>query len=730
LHAGLKPQKGFTLACFFQEGRMRRFTLSIVSALAILLMGGVFVQLSAQSAAKKPFTFEDMMALKRIGGPMVSPDGKWVLFAAVDVDLKENKKTSHLWVVPVEGGVARQLPPTAAGESGGRWSPDGKSYLYLSTADGGSQVWVSGFDPASGTTSGAPKKITSISTEADGAIWSPDGKNIVFTSEVFPGCGDDSCNKFSDEARANSKVKAMVFEHLLFRHWNHYTSGKRGHLFVVPVEGGVARDLTPGDYDVPPFNLGGQDLYAISPDGQELAFTSNWDEIGATSTNNDIFVVPISGGQPKKLSTSPGSDSTPLYSPDGKWLAWRMQKRPGYESDRFRLVVYDRKTGDIRNLTEDFDQWVETIAWSPDSKTIYFTSENKGEAPIYRVNVNAHPPTNDKAYVSPKTTPSTAWYSVEEFTRGVNDELSVTPDGKTLVFTRLSAQAPNEVYKMDLESKKVEELSHLNDTVLARVSMQPVESFWFAGAGGTKVQGFLLKPPNFKENGKYPVKFLIHGGPQGQWGDEWSYRWNAELFAADGYVVIMVNARGSTGYGQAFVDGVNKDWGGKPYIDLMNGLDYAEKTYPFIDKDRECALGASYGGYMINWILGHNNRFKCLVSHDGMFNTESAYGTTEELWFPEWEFGSTPWTNREGYRKWSPHLFAAQFKTPTLVVHGQLDYRLDVSEGFQLFTTLQRLKVPSKMLYFPDEGHWVLKPQNSQLWYKAVNGWVESYLKR
>ncbi len=321
-------------------------------------------------------------------------------------------------------------------------------------------------------------------------------------------------------------------------------------------------------------------------------------------------------------------------------------------------------------------------------------------------------------------------HAIQEITRGVNDDLDFAPDGKTLVFTRLSVQAPSEVFRMDLASKKVEQISHLNERVLANIAMQPVEPFWFAGAGGTKVQGFLLKPPNFDKNKKYPVKFLIHGGPQGQWGDEWSYRWNAELLAADGYIVIMVNPRGSTGYGQAFVDGVNKDWGGKPYIDLMNGLDYAEKTYPFIDKARECALGASYGGYMINWILGHTNRFKCLVSHDGMFNTESAYGSTEELWFPEWEFGNTVWANREAYRKWSPHLFASQFKTPTLVVHGQLDYRLDVSEGFQLFTTLQRLNVPSKMLYFPDEGHWVLKPQNSQLWYKTVNGWVDSYLKK
>ena len=706
---------------------MRRFTLSIVSAIIILLMGGPFVQLSAQPADKKPFTFEDMMRLKRISGPVVSPDGKWVLFSAVDVNLQENKRTPHLWVVPIDGVDALPLPSTTSGENGGRWSPDGKSYLYISSAEGGPQVWVAGFDPASGQPSDAPRKVTSISTGADGAIWSPDGKNIVFTSDVYPGCSDDACNKSSDEAQASSKVKAMVFDELLFRHWNHYNSAKRSHLFVVPAEGGVARDLTRGNHDVPPFSLGGQDPYAISPDGKEVAFTSNWDEVGATSTNNDMFVVPITGGDPKKISNSRGGDSTPVYSPDGKWLAWRMQKRPGYESDRFRLVVYDRKAGQIRNLTEDFDQWVESFAWAPDSKTIYFTSEFQGAVPIYSLNVQA-------AMAAPATPAATApragSKSIQKITSGVNDDLSVTPDGKALVFTRLSAQAPNEVYKLTLEGRKVEQLSHLNDRVLAEIAMQPVEPFWFAGAGGTRVQGFLLKPPYFDKTKKYPVKFLIHGGPQGMWGDEWSYRWNAELFAANGYVVIMINPRGSTGYGQAFVDGVNNDWGGKPYIDLMNGLDYAEKTYPFIDKARECALGASYGGYMINWILGHTTRFKCLVSHDGMFNTESAYGSTEELWFPEWEFKGKPWTNREGYRKWSPHLFAAQFKTPTLVVHGQLDYRLDVSEGFQLFTTLQRLGIPSRMLYFPDEGHWVLKPQNSQLWYKTVNGWVDIYLKK
>ena len=680
----------------------------------------------SQTADKRPFTFEDMMALKRVGGPQVSPDGKWVLFSAVHVNLAENRKTPHLWIVSLAGGESQQLTFDQAGEDRGRWSPDGQKILFVSARDGGSQLWMATFDPNTGKLTGDPRKITTLSTEADGGMWSPDGKNILFTSQVHPDCADDACNKMRDDQQAASKVKAMIFTRLFYRHWNSYTKFKRSHLFVVPASGGAAKDITPGDHDVPPFSLGGQDMYAISPDGQEVAFTSNVDEVEATSTNNEIFVVPISGGTPKKISTSPGSDSTPLYSPDGRYLAWRMQERGGYESDRFRLVVYERKSGQIRNLTEAFDRWVEAIAWSPDSGRIYFTSEDKGEIPIYRVAVNRQVGLAGKG----GHLPAMGQYPVEEISRGSNDELVFSPDGKTLVFTRMSIQAPNEIYKLAIGSKEAEKLSHLNDPVLAQVAMPPLEPFWFVGAAGAKVEGFLLKPPGFDPGKKYPMKFLIHGGPQGAWGEEWSYRWNAELLAANGYLTVMINPRGSTGYGQQFIDEINGDWGGRPFVDLMRGLDYVEKMYPFVDKEHECALGASYGGYMINWLLGHTNRFKCLVSHDGMFNAESAYGSTEELWFNEWEFRGTPWTNRALYRKWSPHEYAAEFKTPTLVVHGQLDYRLDVSEGFQLFTTLQRLKVPSKMLYFPDEGHWVLKPQNSQLWYKTVNEWVDQYLKQ
>jgi dipeptidyl aminopeptidase/acylaminoacyl peptidase len=701
----------------------------------------VVVGQAPQGSAKRPFTFEDMMALKRVGDPQVSPDGKWVAFSAVEVNLDANTRTPHIWIVPLSGGEAKQLFSSGPGEDRPRFSPDGKSLAFTSSRDGGSQVWVSDFDTATGTLVGEPKKITSISTEAGGHIWSPDGKNILFTSEVYADCKDDACNKQRDEELKTSKVKAKIFTHLLYRHWSSYTELKRTHIFVQAADGSTpARDLTAGDHDAPPFSLGGQDMYAFSPDGQEVAFTSNIDEVPAISTNNEIFIVPVSGGTPKKISTSPGSDSTPLYSPDGKYIAWRMQKRAGYESDRFRLVIYERKTGEIRDRTAAnvADRWVGSVVWAPDSKTIYFTAEDKGESPIYAVRwqTDVLPPQGGDITIHHTKV------AIDEILRGQNDDLAITAKGE-LVFTRMSVQAPSEIYVYlanELAVPSVHEppvtpppppsqLTHLNDSVLSQVSMQPLESFWFTSVDKAKVQGFMVKPPNFDPNKKYPVKFLIHGGPEGAWGDSWSYRWNPELFAANGYVVIMINPRGSIGYGQAFVDGVNGDWGGKPYQDLMLGLDYAEKTYPFIDKDRECALGASYGGYMANWILGNTTRFKCVVSHDGMFNSESAWGTTEELWFNEWEFKGTPWTNREMYRKWSPHLRAANFKTPTLVVHGQLDYRLDVSEGFQLFNTLQRLKVPSKMLYFPDEGHWVLKPQNSRLWYKTVNDWVDQWTK-
>jgi dipeptidyl aminopeptidase/acylaminoacyl peptidase len=678
----------------------------IAIVLVVLLAGA-----AGLSAQKRPLTFEDMMALKRVGDPAPSPDGKWVAFSSVDVDLEANTRTSHIWMVPVAGGEARQVTK-GKGEQRPRWSPDGKHLAYI-TED---QVHVLDFDGGSGKASGG-RQVTHISTGADGELWSPDGKHILFVSEVYPDCADDACNKARDEAKEKSPVKAMVFTQLLYRHWNRYLGDKHSHIFVQAVgpDGkaeGAALDLTPGAYETPTFSLGGPEGYAFSPDGQEVCFVSNHDAVPANSTNNDLFVVPVTGGEAKNITAAnKASDSGPQYSPDGKWIAYLAQVRPGYESDRFRLMLYERGTGKLRNLSEKFDAWVGTFAWAPGSDGLAFVAEDKGEQPIYSVGLTGP--------------------GIEEVIRGTYDELTVTKNAG-IIASRVSVEAPSEIYQVMCGHGKCNTvaLTHMNDALLAQVHTSPLEPFWFIGAENKKVQGFLVRPPNFEPTRKYPVKFLIHGGPQGAWGNSWSYRWNPELFAADGYVVVMINPRGSTGYGQQFIDDINADWGGRVYTDLMLGLNYAERKYPFLDKTRECALGASYGGYMANWIEGHTTRFKCLVSHDGMFNSESAWGSTEELWFNEWEFRGTPWSNPLLYRKWSPHRYAANFKTPMLVIHGQRDYRLDVSEGLQLFTTLQRRGVASKMLYFPDEGHWVLKPQNGRLWYKTVNGWVDEYLKK
>ena len=732
-----------------------------------LLVAVLLVPFSGAESSH-PFTFEEMMALKRVEEPVVSPDGKWVLFAAVDVDLKSNTTTPHIWVVPLAMDQAVPLPPPGEGRKRQereiisdqyadrpRWAPDGRRFAFISTKEKGSQIWVADFDGATGTVTGK-RRLTNIPTEADGELFSPDGRNLLFVSKVYPECADESCNVHKLEESRDTKVKALIFEHLLYRHWDRYRESKRSHLFVLPLSAvasgtpPVPRDLTPGNHDVPPFHLGGQDLYSFSPDGQELCFTSNHDEEEATSTNSDLFTVPVNfsaDASPDRIlektrnitEQNKAADETPLYSPDGRYIAYRAQQRPGYESDRWRLMLYDRKTGERKELTEGFDRWVGSFAWAPDSKTIYFSAEHKRHALIYAVPTAARSARDRKMGEFPR----------RALVGGYNGDLTVAPGGKTLVFTRMSIAAPNEIYVSDTGGEgcpaqtgdvdpaqencrlnKDGPLSRLNEQVLSEISMSKAEPFWFDGASKDKVEGMLVYPPNFDSDKKYPVKFLIHGGPEGAWGDDWSYRWNPELFTANGYVVVMINFHGSTGYGQKFIDAINGDWGGAPFEDLMKGLDYAEQHYAFIDKDRECALGASYGGYMSNWILGHSNRFKCIVSHDGMFNSQSAWGTTEELWFNEWEFKGTPYNDRELYRKWSPHLAATNFKTPTLVIHGQLDYRLDVSEGFQLFTTLQRLGVPSKMLYFPDEGHWVLKPQNSQLWYRTVNNWVDQWVGR
>ena len=720
------------------------------------------------AAPKRPMTFEDMMQMKRLGETAVSPDGKWLAYSVTTVNLEQNTKTAELFIQAIAGGEPKKLAVAQPGDSGPQFASDGKRILFLSGREGGQQVWLADFDPATGETSNA-KKLTAISTEAGDALWSPDGKSVVFTSAVYPDCpaivaGDqsgDKCNADRDQAQAASKVKAQVFTHLLYRHWNHFTGDKRSHLFLASVDTGSLRDLTPNDsHDVPPFYLGGGGGFAFAPDGKELAFTENLDPEPAISTSASIFTLDLGNpaAKPVKVSTSAGGNFNPAYSPDGKYLAWRSEERAGYEADKFRLALFDRSQKSIEYMLPKFDRWIDEFQWSPSSQAIFFTAGDKGEESIYALVLSTGTNLYKQAWrlqAFPKDAlvnggDLTPFYVSSEF-----GDFHLTSDGKTLLASRMTVRSPQEIVSINVDGLEhavctcqedspsvfgtwsaVASVTHLNDALLGQLDLPKMESFWFTAKDGTKLQGFLIRPPAFDPAKKYPLKFLIHGGPQGAWGDGWSYRWNAELFAANGYVVVMINPRGSTGYGQAVVDGVNGDWGGKPFSDLMEGLDAAERKFPFIDKTRECALGASYGGYMANWVEGHTDRFKCIVSHDGMFDAESAFGTTEEDWFNIWEFKGHPWDYygkpdaENPYRKWSPSLYAKNFHTPMLVVHGQLDYRLDVSEGFQLFDTLQLLKVPSKMLYFPDEGHWVLKPQNSRLWWKTVNDWVDEWTKK
>jgi len=740
----------------------------------------------AQSdGAKRPMTFKDLMAMKRVSDPQVSVSGKWVLFSVTDVSLEKNTKVNHLWVVGLgwDGGSQADPPPAAkddkqktddvaqqkerqvtagAGESEGRFSPDGKSVMYAA----GGQLMVAAWDDAAGTV-GAGWAVTSLETGAFGGVWAPDSRHFLFVSDVYPECeasgaerneAEAKCNAEKDAAAAKSPVKALVFTDLLYRHWDHYLGEKRSHIFYGEVGGGTPEDLTPasvvGDHAAPTFSLGGPTGYAISPDGKEIAYVVNLEKVPAESTNNDVFVLAV-GAAPataKKLSVSTGSDDGPLYSPDGKWLAWRSQKRNGFESDKFDLVVMDRGTGTIRNLTGKFENWVDGFVWGG-SRELLFTAPVEGEEKVFGIGLESwaqvHSMLSDEDFDVP--------VPFESAGRGGLVVAMTTIDSPTSIkFFDQSFFADVGPF---LGSRT---LTHLNDALLDQLDLSKMESYWFEGANGTKVEGFVVRPPGFDAGKKYPVKFLIHGGPQGSWGDGWSYRWNPELFAADGYVVVMVNPRGSTGYGQEFVDEVSRDWGGRPYVDLMKGLDAAEAKFPFIDKTRECALGASYGGYMADWVLTHTDRFKCIVTHDGMVDPVSAFGATEELWFAEWEFrplgagsrkqevGSRksddagdavveqgkparPWdfygkpAAEDPFRRWSPMMFIKDAKTPTLVVHSQRDYRLDVSQGLQLFTALQLLGVPSKMLYFPDEGHWVLKPQNAQLWWETVDGWCDRW---
>ena len=677
----------------------RFFAVSVIGLLAFA---------SLAFGQERTFTIEDLLKVHRVGDPQASPKGDLVAFTITDMDKAANKGTTQIYLVPLGGGEMRQLTNDEHSSTSPRWSPDGEKLAFISARDGESQIWT--ID----VSSGALKKITSISTGAADPVWSPDGKLLAFVSEVYPECKDDACNKRRAEEAAQNKVKAHVAERLLYRHWKAWKDGTRSHVFVVSANGGEARDLTPGDYDAPPFSLGGMTDYAFSPDSKDLAFTSNHDKVEAISTNADIWLVSVRGGAARNITAANhGYDGSPRFSPDGKYIAYRSQVTPGFEADRFRLMLLDHKTGRAQSITETLDSNVDEFTFTADSKWIYLAAEDRGKEPVYSLSTGGGP-------------------VKKVIAEGFNGDLNVTADGRTLVFSRSSMTRPGEVYRANADGSGVTPLTTTNDALLAPFHLKSAEEVTWTGALGAKVAGWIVKPANFNPQRKYPLAVLIHGGPQGAWNDNWGYRWNPQIFANAGYVVFMPNPRGSTGYGQQFVNEISGDWGGKVFIDIKNGVAQTA-ALPYIDKNRIGGAGASYGGYMIDWIEGHNNdprfQFKVLVSHDGVYNLTSMYGATEELWFPEWEFKGTPWTNPAMYDRWSPHKFVQNFKTPILIITNALDYRVPETEGLQMFTAVQRMGVESKLVDFPDEGHWVGKPANSAFWYNTVIGWLDKHLK-
>jgi dipeptidyl aminopeptidase/acylaminoacyl peptidase len=692
---------------------------------AVLLSLGFIAATCAMPPAlaaegKRPMTVKDLFRFKRVADPQVSPDGRTVAYTLTTVDLEGNRTQSDIWLAPTGDGAARPLTRTIKHDRHARWSPDGQRLLFESDRSGENQLWV--ID----VRGGEARQLTTISSEASNGIWSPDGRWIAFVSAVYPEYSSkpysesNALNKKRQEETAKNPVKVRVFKKLFYRHWDDWVADKRQHLFVMPADGGEPRDVTAGDRDANPtsttFSVG--DDFVFSPDSAFLVYTAVPERDEAWSTNYDLYRVPITGGKPVRLTDNPAADGAPRFSPDGKMLAYRAQRRAGFEADRWEIMVMDYgEPGSVsskpRSITSSFDSWAGEPVWAPDGATIYFAAEEQAVGPIFAVSVHDG--------------------RVRKVIEGnTNGSVTISKDGRVLAFTRMAIQHPSEVFVGTISDAAqpvadVRNVSQANTKLLAELDLPKPQSVTVKGAGGTPMQMWILQPPGFDANKKWPLAYLVHGGPQGAWEDGWSFRWNPELWAAQGYVVALPNPRGSTGFGQTYVDEISGDWGGKCYEDLMAGVAYLEKQ-PYIDSQRMAAAGASFGGYMMNWFQGHTDKFKTLITHCGVYNFDSMYATTDELWFDEWEHGGPPWGKRDSYEKHSPHRFAQNFKTPMLIIHNDRDFRVPVSEGLQLFGTLQRLEIPSKMINFPDESHWVLKPANSAYWHKEVFAWLKKYV--
>lgn len=664
----------------------------------------LLLAIPGSAAAKRAFTIEDFYRIRGIDNLHVSADGKTVLFTLRTDDLAKAKRIEHIWMMDAGGKNARQFTFGEKGESSPIFSPDGRQIAFISSRDGDENLYVI---PASG---GEARQLTSISTGVSDPLWSPDGRWIAFSSDVYPECGAaDECNKKIEQRWSKGPLHAHVADALLYRHWTQWKDGKRTHVLLADASTGSVRDLTPGDFDSPPFQLGGALAYDFSPDSSELVFDSNHDRAQASSTNSDLWIAPLSGKQPPRNITAlnPAFDGHPRYSPDGKYIAYQMQKQPGYESDLFRLAIYDRAAGTSRVLTEPFRNWVDSFEWSADSKSLYFSAPVEGDTPIFRV-----------------TLESGAIQQVL-LDRSI-DSFELSPDGHRILYTRRSVSDPVEIFAVDLLDGKAsapQRLSQFNGELANEVDLRPAERMWVNGADGAKIEVFIVKPHNFDPSKKYPLILNVHGGPQFQWQD--SFRGDWQVYPGMGYVVAFANPHGSTGYGQDFTAQISGDYGGKVFEDLMKVTDELSKL-PYVDSNRMGAMGWSYGGYMMDWFEGHTDRFKAIASMMGIFDLRSFYGATEELWFPAWELKGKPWNSGQ-YENFSPSYFVKNFKTPCLVISGERDYRIPYTQSLQMFTALQEMNVPSRLIIYSNAGHWPSWYEMA-LYYTAHLEWFHQYL--
>lgn len=662
---------------------------------------------SATSGQTHPFSVHDMLAMDRISDPQVSPDRRRIVFVVRTTDLEANKGRTDLWLVGVDGAGLRRLTAHPDADSDPRWAPDGKAIYFLSTRSGSSQVWKIAAD------GGEAEQVTKEPLDVSALVVSPAGKHLAYSMDVFPGASVDETRKRMDE-KAKGKATGRVYERLFIRHWDTWKDGRRSHLFVRPLGEGPSIDITRGmDADVPTKPFGGTEEIAFAPDGKAIVFTA-CDEgpSEAWSTNFDLWLAPIDGSsKPRRLTQdNKALDSQPVFSPDGKRLAYLAMSRPGYEADRRRIMLMSWPDGKPREPAAQWERSPDGLTWSADGKSIYAVADNLGQHSLFAVDAES----------------GTVRVVVEKGT-----VVSPLVAGDRIVYGLNSLLSPTELYSISPDRFDPRPITHLNADKLARCRMGVPEQFTFKGWNDDTVYGFIVRPIDFDPGKKYPVAFLIHGGPQGSFGNDFHYRWNPQAYAGAGYAVVMIDFHGSTGYGQAFCDAIRGDWGGKPLEDLKKGLAAAIAKYPWLDGDRVAALGASFGGYMINWIAGAwPDRFRCLVCHDGNLCERAAYFDTEELWFPEWDHQGTPWDNPEGYEKQNPLSLVKNWKTPTLVVHGGQDFRVVETQGFSTYTALQRRGIPSKLLYFPDENHWVLKPANSILWHETVLAWLDQWTRK